>query len=148
MSERDLFANFDRMRREMDSLLGGVFGRAGMAQRGLGFSPPIDVAYSTQPPAAVVTIELAGVDPDELQIEIQGRQLIVYGARRPAPAEDCVYQQVEIERGPFRRVITLAADIAADRAAASYEGGMLKIEVPLRVAPARHRTVPIEGGGR
>ena len=39
--ERDLFANFERMRREMDELFGDVFDRTGLApaKRG-GFSPP------------------------------------------------------------------------------------------------------------
>ena len=44
MSERDLFANFERMRREMDQLFGDVFERAGMARRRVGFMPAVDVA--------------------------------------------------------------------------------------------------------
>ena len=31
MPERDIFANFDRMRREMDELFGDVFERSGLA---------------------------------------------------------------------------------------------------------------------
>ena len=46
MSERDLFANFERMRREMDQLFGDVFERAGMARRRVGFLPAVDVAYT------------------------------------------------------------------------------------------------------
>ena len=44
--ERDLFANFERMRREMDELFGDVFERTGLARRRSGFSPPIDVYYA------------------------------------------------------------------------------------------------------
>jgi|SRR5579884_2847474 len=147
MADRDLFANFDRMRREMDELLGGGLVRSGMRRRA-GFSPPVDVAYTSDPPTAIVTVEVAGVAVEDLDLEIQGRQVIVSGHRRGAAAEECVYQQVEIERGPFRRVVTLAGDVVADGARAGYQDGMLRIEIPLRAAAGRSRTVPIEGAER
>ncbi len=84
-----------------------------MAGAGVGFSPAVDVAYTTDPPRAIVTAELAGVDAEDLDLEIQGRKLILSG-RRDSPAQDTdVYQQVEIERGSFRRVIELGADVDA-----------------------------------
>ena len=83
MSERDLFANFERMRREMDQLFGDVFGRAGMARRRSGFLPAVDVAYALDPPRATVTAELAGIDPAGLDIEIEGRKLLLSGSRPP-----------------------------------------------------------------
>jgi HSP20 family protein len=131
MSERDLFANFERMRREMDQLFGDVFGRAGMARRRAGFLPAVDVAYTLDPPLAIVTAELAGIDPAEIEIEIEGRKLLLSGIRRPAEVRTDVYQQVEIERGQFRRVIELGADVRGDEARAVYEDGMLRIELPL-----------------
>ena len=46
MSERDLFANFARMRREMDEMLGGAWGRSAyISRRASGFSPNVDVYY-------------------------------------------------------------------------------------------------------
>src|SRR5438105_2366764 len=131
MPERDLFANFERMRREVDELFGDVFERTGLSRRRGGFSPAVDVAYTTDPPRAIVTAELAGVDMDELELEIQGRTLILAGRRGPAAVEGDVYQQVEIERGLFRRVIELGRDVVADEAKARYEDGMLRVEVPL-----------------
>src|SRR5947209_5454955 len=101
MRERDLFANFERMRREMDELFGDVFERTGLSRRRAGFSPAIDVAYAPDPPRAIVTADLAGVDLEALELEIQGRQLILTGNRSPAAVEGEVYQQVEIGRGPF-----------------------------------------------
>jgi HSP20 family protein len=145
MREPDPFANFDRMRREMDALFGDVFERTGLARRRAGFSPAVDIAYTSDPPRAIVTAELAGVDVDELDLEIQGRQLILSGSRGPAQMEGDVYQQVEIERGQFRRVIELGADVRADEAKASYEDGMLRVELPLVRSEAVTRAVPIEG---
>src|SRR5205085_9980050 len=101
MSDRDLFANFDRMRREMDELFGDVLERPGLTRRRAGCTPAVDVSYGADPPRAIVTAELAGVDPDGLDLEIQGRNLILSGRREPTAHESDVYQQVEIERGYF-----------------------------------------------
>jgi HSP20 family protein len=146
MPERDLFANFDRMRRDMDELFGDVMERTGLTRRRLGFVPAVDVAYTADPPRAIVTAELAGVDMDTLELEIQGRKLLLAG-RRDLPAVDGdVYQQVEIERGSFRRVVELGADVRADEAKARYEDGMLRVELPLLQGEPRRRSVPIESG--
>jgi HSP20 family protein len=145
MPERDLFANFERMRREVDELFGDVFERTGLSRRRGGFSPAVDVAYASDPPRAIVTADLAGVDMDQLELEIQGRRLILAGRRGPAAVEGDVYQQVEIERGLFRRVIELGRDVVADQAKARYEDGMLRVEVPLAQVASSPRAVPIQG---
>jgi HSP20 family protein len=144
MSERDLFANFDRMRREMDELFGDVFERSGLSRRRAGHWPPVDVAYASEPPRAIVTAELAGVEADQIALQIEGNTLILAGRRALTTPEGEVYQQVEIERGAFRRVITLAADVHADRASAQYQNGMLRVELPLMQRPPHARAVPIE----
>ena len=143
--ERDLFANFERMRREMDELFGDVFDRTGLApaKRG-GFSPAVDVFYQGDPPRAVVQAELAGIDPDELTLEIEGRELVIAGHRRPDDAEGRLYQQLEIDFGPFRRVIPLGAEVIPSEARATYHDGILRIELPLARPELRSRSVPIE----
>jgi HSP20 family protein len=144
MRDRDLFANFDRMRREMDELFGDVLQRSRLARRGAGFSPAVDVVYALDPPRAIVTAELAGVSLDQLDLEIRGRQLILSGTRGPARIEGELYQQIEIERGTFRRTIELGAEAVGEQASASYEDGMLRVELPLQRAPGRLRTIPIQ----
>jgi HSP20 family protein len=140
-SDRDLFANFERMRREMDELFGDAFS-GGPGSRGA-FAPAVDVYYVADPPRAVVRAELAGIRASEIELEIRGRELILAGQRRPAEAdEERLYQQLEVQHGPFRRVIGLGADVDADAAKATYEDGMLTVELPI-VAPAGSRTVPI-----
>jgi HSP20 family protein len=128
--ERDPFANFERMRREIDEIFGDVFERSGIAPR-RGFSPAVDVYYCGDPPKAVVKADLAGVDPGEVAIEVRGRQLVIAGERRAQESEGRLYQQIEIAHGPFRRMVELGADVAADQARATYEDGILKIEIPL-----------------
>lgn len=152
---RDLLVNFERMWREMDELLGDPFAekqaRALRAQSG--FSPRVDVylcggagrsegSGEMTVPRVVVKVELAGVDIDTVSLEVSGRQLAISGERPVAEKEGRVYQQVEIEAGQFRRVIELAADVVSERARASYEDGILRIELPL--AGQVTRRVPIE----
>src|SRR5436853_7592519 len=129
--ERDLFANFERMRREIDELFGDVFDRSGLGSGGRTFTPEVDVYYCGQPARAIVKAELAGVDIDEVSLEIRGRQLIIAGERRAQEASNRLYQQIEIAHGPFRRVVELGADVEAERASATYEDGILLIEIPL-----------------
>jgi HSP20 family protein len=141
-SQRDLFANFERMRREMDQLFGDVFeGRRGL--RGQGFMPRVDVYYTDDPPRAVVKVDLSAVDPADVALEIRGRQLVIAGERRPTEAGGRLYQQIEIEHGPFRRVVELGADVVADQASASYEDGVLQVEIPLAQPEQSTRRVPI-----
>lgn len=142
MSSRDLFANFDRMRREVDELFGEVFDPH---RRRAAFSPAVDVFYVGDPPRAVVHAELAGVDPDEVKIEVRGRELLLVGRRLPPQAKGRLYQQIEIEHGGFRRMVPLGADVDADAATATYVDGILEITLPLRTDRPASRSVPITG---
>jgi HSP20 family protein len=142
-SQRDLFANFDRMRREIDELFGDVFERQ-TGLRGRGFSPSVDVYYTDNPPRAVVKADLSGIHISDVALEIRGRQLLIAGERRPAEAAGRLYQQIEIEHGPFRRLVELGAEVVAEAARASYEDGMLEVEIPLARPEQSVRRVPIE----
>jgi HSP20 family protein len=141
----DLFANFERMRREIDELFGDVFERQ-TGLRGRGFSPSVDVYYTDNPPRAVVKADLAGIDIGDVALEVRGRQLLIAGERRPAEAAGRLYQQIEIEHGPFRRLVELGAEVVADAARASYEDGVLEVEIPLARPEETVRRVPIEEG--
>ena len=69
---------------------------------GAAFSPRVDVYYYGDPPKAVIKADLAGVDPNEVSLEVRGRALIISGERRPRDTEGRVYQQIEIEPRPVR----------------------------------------------
>jgi len=125
------------MRREVDELFGDVFGGGLTPKHRGGFLPAVDVFYAVEPPRAIVHAELAGIDIDQVGLEIEGRNLIISGYRRPADAEGRVYQQLEIDHGPFRRTIGLGADVIADQAKATYRDGILTVELPLQEAEVR-----------
>jgi HSP20 family protein len=144
---RDPFANFERMRRQIDELFGDAWTRAGLAQRRTGFRPRVDVYYSESGdnrPKAIVKADLAGVATEDLSIEVRGRTLVITGERKARDSEGRVYQQIEIESGPFRREIQLGVEVVAEEARATYEDGILRVEVPLATGDDA-RQVPIDG---
>lgn len=114
-----------------------------VSRRSRGFTPNVDVYYCGDPQRAVVKIDLAGVKLDEVGIEVGNRQLAVVGERQLQDTEGRVYQQVEIPSGPFRRVVELQVEVDPERATATYDDGVLKIELPLRDPAETTRRVPI-----
>jgi HSP20 family protein len=148
--QRDLLLNFERVRREMDELFGDAWGETGRwrGRAQAGFQPRVDVYYcDADEPKAIVKVELAGIDMEGLNLEISGRELVISGVRPVAETEGRVYQQIEIDGGPFRRAVRLNADVVAEAARATYNDGVLRVELPLKRAGEGSRKVPIEPSG-
>jgi HSP20 family protein len=145
--DREKFSSLERMRREIDDLFDDVWARAGFPRgRQPGFRPRVDVYYCGDPPKAIVKADLSGVNPGEVQLEVRGRTLILSGERKARETEGRVYQQVEIEHGRFVREISLGSDVDAEAAQATYEDGILRVELPLVTAQSSRR-VPVSGTG-
>jgi HSP20 family protein len=78
-----------------------------------------------------VAVELAGVDEEDLEIELYPDALVVEGLRRPASfPPDGVYLQAEIRPGPFRLVVPMPSPVDLEGVQARYERGLLTIELP------------------
>lgn len=133
------------MRREMDEFIGGLWERPVLGpHRARGFSPRVDVYYCGEDvPKAVVKADLAGVPLADVNLEVSGRHLQISGERPVQETEGRSYQQVEVETGPFRRVVELGAEVDAERATATYEDGILRVELPLAERSEQSRQVPV-----
>ena len=124
---RDLLSTQDRFNRLFNDTFSRFFDEGDLGART--WAPPVDV-YETDHDV-VLKAELPGVDPTAVRIVAVDTTLVVSGVReRPHPTA-ARYHQVEIEYGPFERRIELAEDVDADAATATYEAGMLRLEVPL-----------------
>ena len=144
-----LLVNIERMRREMDEFFGDDWaGPRASGNRGTGFTPRVDVYYckaeGERGPLAVVKADLSGVDPEGVNLEVSGRELVISGARPVRETAGRAYQQVEIPTGPFRRVIELGVEIVAEEAKATFEDGVLRVELPVKVAEVGPQRVRVE----
>ena len=102
--------------------------------------PQIDVVRTDDPPELTVVVEIPGADADSIRVVLDGRRLVLAGERPRPPAADQVWYRSEIEYGPFEREVSLAVDVDASRASATYERGLLRVVLPVTErapAPAR-----------
>ncbi len=141
---------FRRFHGEVDKLLvdllrGDWAPRPGRAA----FRPSADVYFHPRENAVVVRLELPGIDPDRITLEIEGSVLHVSGARSDQRPPDAVYHQMEIPYGRFERVVTLPPEVDITRASADYNSGYLEIKLPIRGrSTGRHIPIsPAEGRG-
>ena len=146
MPKKDPFADFTRVRLEMDELLVDFWERPGLRtqSRPVGFAPRVDVYYrgDKAPEVAVFRAEIPGVEVSAVNLEVRGRTLVISGEKPQRETTGRSYQQVELPAGPFRRVIELAIEVDPKRAEATYEDGVLNVELPLRSRAAKR--VPVQ----
>ena len=132
MARRDI----DRLQGEIEELFADLWQVPRFAGIRSGFRPAADCFFTQDPPQLVVVVELAGVDPDSIELAVADRALTISGSRARPRVQGQVYQQAEIEYGRFERRIPLEQDIDADAASAAYEAGMLRVTLPIaRRAP-------------
>jgi HSP20 family protein len=140
-SKRDI----DRLRNELEVLFNEVWRAPRFAARRC-FRPAADCFRTVDPAELVVVVELPGIDPELVHVIASDRSLQIAGERRRPRAEKGgqVYQQMEIDYGPFERRIDLPDDAETENGRASYEQGLLKIVFPIAPRPAPRGRVPIE----
>ena len=79
----------------------------------------------------VARLEVPGLDKNDLDIEVQGNNLIVRGEKRfERENTEGRYRVLQCAYGSFRRVVPLPVSVVADKAQASYRNGILRIELP------------------
>ena len=98
-----------------------------------GWLPPTDVVES--PRGLLVRLEVAGVNRGDLDVRVEGRALIVEGVRPSPRRAGLRFRQMEMEYGPFRRVVPLPFLVAGRRARAVLDRGVLEIFLPRTKRP-------------
>ncbi len=78
----------------------------------------------------VVKVELAGVSPDELRVEISGDTLLVAGTRRDETLTETVsYHQLEITYSRFEKSIRFPCPIEGAQVERRYKDGLLVLHL-------------------
>jgi len=126
-----------RLQQEMNQLMDS-FQQGG--QRGF---PALNV-WANQD-EALVTAELPGVNPDDLDISVVGETVTLSGSRAlPETGEDITWHRHERWHGEFSRTMQLPFRIDADNVDASYQNGVLKVTLP-RAQEDRPKRISVGG---
>jgi HSP20 family protein len=118
--------------------------------RGRGFRPEADAFYQEATHEIVVRFDLPGMALDEIELLVDRRELVVRGERSFPGGEGRVYQQVEMDYGPFERRVRLMVDVDPDVTMATYEAGILEVRLTLAERETGARKIDIrttETGG-
>lgn len=114
-----------------------------VAEKPVVWAPYADVLETAE--AFVITVELPGIDREDVAVEVKTRTLWVYGERRFVKLCDGegVYHSLERSYGPFARRFTLPKGV--DRAAVSavFKNGLLEISLPKERREDRRRRIQI-----
>ena len=93
------------------------------------WAPALDI--SERKDAYLVTVELPGLKPEDLDITMEDGLLTIQGERQfTSESSEQQFHRVERRYGAFRRSITLPAHVMAEGSQASFEDGVLQILVP------------------
>jgi HSP20 family protein len=120
------------------------------------FRPNADVYFDGVANAFIIKLELAGIDPGGIGLDVDENVLLISGARRDERPPDAVYQQMEIAYGRFERLVLLPPEVDTAKATANYSGGFLSIVLPVRARTSSKRipitvkddAAPYEAAGR
>jgi HSP20 family molecular chaperone IbpA len=91
--------------------------------------PAVDL-YET-PGAVRVTVDLAGVEEDDVEILLFDDAVVIEGTRvLPACEGEAVYHAAAIRQGPFRAAVALPAPVDTGAVEARFERGLLRVALP------------------
>jgi HSP20 family protein len=137
----DPFRDLLNLQNEMTRLFGRVFGEDVEGSR-VAWAPPIDI-YET-PEAYRVVAELPGFSPEEVDVTVSDGMLTIRGERKfyeNLREED--FHRIERRFGPFQRLVTLPAQVDADRVEASFDKGLLTVTIP-KAEHAKPRRIAVK----
>jgi HSP20 family protein len=126
------------LQNEMEFLLGGTRG-------------PIRKEYPminawVNEDGLIVSAELSGVDPEEIDISVVGDTLTLSGTRNGEDLPDgAEYYRRERGHGEFTRLLDLPFKVDVDGVEASFVNGILKLELP-RLPEEKPKKILLKSG--
>jgi len=131
----NLWEEMERMQREMGKMKNAFsFERP----QSSGVFPAIN-AWANED-EEIVTAEIPGVDPSEIDLAIVNDVLTISGERKAVePNGEMRYHRRERTYGKFSRSIQLAFAVDSSKVSAGYEDGILKVTLPRAEADKPHK---------
>ncbi len=138
---RDMFAELDRLQREMQQSFEISPSIRGLARGGF---PAMNVGST--PRSVEIYAFAPGIEPASIEVQLEKGVLTVAGERKPAVPGKDEKATVHIDErfaGRFRRVVTLPDDVDPNAVHAEYRDGVLHISIQRR-ENAQPRRISIE----
>ncbi len=129
-----------RIQREMNRIMNTFSGLQPSLFRA-GVFPPVNLTEDEN--NLYVRSELPGLDPEDIEISVEGDTLTLRGERKLKTAENVNYHRREREAGRFRRVLSLPTRVSTEAVQATCRNGVLTIVLP-KAEEAKPRQVKIK----
>ena len=113
-----------------------LYGEFADRLRGDRWQPDVDVFETDR--GVIVRVEIAGIQSEDVRVNVDGQVLRLSGERRPPERSDVQrLHQMEITTGPFERRVRIPIPIDRDRVSAHLADGFLTVTLPRRPSPRR-----------
>ena len=127
--------------RELDRMAQQAFGAVGTLARPAVM--PIDAWREDD--TFVVELDLPGVDPGSIDLDVE-RNVLTVKAERPGASSGVELIAAERPRGVFSRQLFLGDTLDTDRIEADYDRGVLRLRVPV-AEKAKPRKIEVTSSG-
>jgi HSP20 family protein len=113
-----------------------LYGEFADRLRGDRWQPDVDVFETDR--GVIVRVEIAGIQSEDVRVNVDGQVLRLSGERRPPERPDVQrLHQMEIATGPFERRVRIPIAFDRDRVSAHLADGFLTVTLPRRPSPRR-----------
>jgi HSP20 family protein len=121
-----VYREMDRLQREMNRLFEDTYPTRG--RRAAGY-PAMNVWTNDE--GLIITTEVPGVKPQDIDVSVVGDTLTLSGSRKPDEIkEDSRYHRQERGYGDFTRSIQLPFPVNVKKVEATFQNGVLNISMP------------------
>lgn len=144
-----------RLNRDMDRMYRAIFGPSisrwaefpdwlsGAGETG--FWPEIEVSHAGD--KFIVKADVPGLKKDDVTVEVRDNELCISGERRSeSEQKEGKYYRTERSYGTFSRTIPLPENAKSDTAAATFENGVLKVEMDAPSSQRQGRRIDVREG--
>ncbi len=143
----DLWRDLFDFRRDFDEIFNRLMiGRPMLTEPKMtfGFIPSVESWIDREAKKLFLRVALPGVDPNDVNVQVQGNLLTIKGEIKTTQAKKEVdYFYRELHHGAFERTLTLPEGVDVEKLVAEFNHGVLELSAPV-VAGALPRRIEIK----
>lgn len=143
----------EHLHRDIDRLFSNFFGSQSLASTGFPtldtaadwvLKPSVNIAETDR--AYKISVEIPGVDKDDVRLSVEDGTLIIEGEKRQEKDEnEKNFHRIERRYGSFRRLISIPNDTDESNIDAKFKNGVLTISLSRNpVQPSEAKTIRID----